>query len=509
MTFVKKPVSALACHLLLAFLGLFCLTSLPAQAQSSKPIRLTLDSAINLAMDNSYRVQQLQLGVQESKSWLRAERAGLKSRVYMNLSTPELEVISDNKWNSELRQYEIVRENTRLWQADIAIRQPVVLFGYPTNGYLSLNNRVYRYTQLSEGESVRYYNRYFIKYEQPFFQPNQLKNNIREAELNLQEEELDYRRDLVDMIGDIANDYYDLFELAYERRIYSNLVGNLEKAKSLAQQIAREDSSRSIEVSQLQVELGNAREQLSQAKSDFRLQASQIKQRLRLNENDSLQVTPTTTITQVDINEQEAIKYGRTLRPRLRDLEIQREQRELNLKETEGWNSFRLNLEATYGREMQDPRFRELWGEPTNSYTVGLNAYIPLWDWGQHDAQVQARQLSLERTKLRIEEAQSDIKSDIANAVRNLEEYQQRALNMEDNLEIARRVADTNLRRYANGEIAALDLIQSIKGQQETAMNFLNAYLGYRQALLSLQENTYYDFEKGLPLLERFQVSGI
>ena len=509
MTSTKKPACALVPPALLVFLGLFCCTALSARAQSSNPIHLTLDSAINLAMDNSYRIQQLQLGVQESKSWLRAERAGLKSRVYMNLSTPELEVVSDNKWNSNLRQYEIIRENTRLWQADVAIRQPVVLFGYPTNGYLSLNNRVYRYTQINEGESVRYYNRYFIKYEQPFFQPNQLKNNIREAELNLQEEELGYRRDLVNMIGDIANDYYDLFELAYERRIYSNLVDNLEKAKSLARQIAQEDTSRSIEVSQFQVELGNAREQLNQVKSDFRLQASQFKQRLRLDENDSLRVVPTTTITKVDINEQEAIKYGRTLRPRLRDLEIQREQRELNLKETEGWNSFRLNLEATYGREMQDPRFRQLWNQPTNSYTIGLNAYIPLWDWGQHEAQIQARQLSLKRTELRIEEAQRDIKLDIVNAVRNLEEYQQRALNMQANLEIARDVADTNLRRYANGEIAALDLIQSINGQQETALNFLNAYLGYRQAILSLQENTYYDFEKGLPLLERFQISGI
>ena len=228
----------------------------------------------------------------------------------------------------------------------------------------------------------------------------------------------------------------------------------------------------------------------------------QFKQRLRLQEDDSLHVQPEAVITPVQVSEQQAIEYGRTLRPRLRELQIQREQRQLDLKETKGRDSFHIDLEATYGREMQDPRLDELFGRPTNSYTIGLNAYIPIWDWGRRDAQVQARQICLQQTKLQIEEARRDIRSNISNAIQNLEEYQRRALNMRENLE----VAQENLRRYRSGEIAVLSLIQSINGQRETAMNFLNAYLGYRQALLSLQEETYYDFEKGTPLLDRFQL---
>ena len=56
------------------------------------------------------------------------------------------------------------------------------------------------------------------------------------------------------------------------------------------------------------------------------------------------------------------------------------------------------------------------------------------------------------------------------------------------------------------GLISALDLLQSFRRQVDTANNFLDAYLGWRRALLRIQQLTFYDFELDLPLLERFGV---
>ena len=90
----------------------------------------------------------------------------------MNFSLPQFEQISEQRWNSVLQRNEIVGENSRRWQMDFSIQQPLILMGYPTNGYLSLNNRVYRYTQIEEDEhDLTYYNRYFVQYRQPLFQP--------------------------------------------------------------------------------------------------------------------------------------------------------------------------------------------------------------------------------------------------------------------------------------------------------------------------------------------------
>ena len=160
-------------------LGVALLSAAPAEAQNARRVDLTLESAVRMTIDDSYRVRRLRLDVDRTRSLLQAQRAGLKSRVFMNFQTPEFERISENKWNSTLGRDEIVREHSQRWQMDFSIEQPVILLGYPTNGYLSLNNRIYRYRQIGDEDDISYYNRYFIGYNQPLFQPNRRPPNVR------------------------------------------------------------------------------------------------------------------------------------------------------------------------------------------------------------------------------------------------------------------------------------------------------------------------------------------
>jgi len=156
------------------------------------PVReLTLDTAVAIAMRNSYSIRKLELEIQSRLSWLKAQRAGMKSKVYADLVSPNIRNVSDYKWNSSTFRDELVRQNTMLWQGGLSVDQPVILFDYPTNGYVSLNYMLNRYQQFDEGySSTDYYNRLFLKYEQPLFVPNRLKNDIMEAELNLEESRL-------------------------------------------------------------------------------------------------------------------------------------------------------------------------------------------------------------------------------------------------------------------------------------------------------------------------------
>lgn len=477
----------------------------PAHAQS-QTVELTLDSAVDRALSNSYRVRQLELSVEQSRNWLEARQAGLKSSAELELGTPEIRSVSNREWNSDLGRYEIVRENSRQWDMNVSIRQPVILFGYPTNGYLSLNNSMYRLRQFDEtGSNMQYYNRYFVEYSQPLFQPNQLKNNLEQAEIDLQQEKLNFQDDVVDIIDDVASDYFDLYEIAYERVIYRRLANELEEAVEIAGEGARTDVD-SVAFQRLQVELGNAREQINQLRSEFRLEASGMKQRLRIPSEDSVLVDPEIDVRPTDISVEQAVQYGYSLRPRLRDLELNRRQNELDLENTRGWNSFRAELEATYGREMRNTQLGNLWNRPENSYSVGFNITVPIWDWGRRENRIQAQEIALQRSNLRIEEAQREIRNDISNAVQSLREYQDRALTMQQNLNMASSVSQSSMTRFREGEISALELIQTLNSQTDTAENLLDAYMGYRQSLIDLMGYTYYDFGNDMPVFRRFDM---
>ncbi|MFC1541388.1 TolC family protein [Candidatus Latescibacterota bacterium] len=473
---------------------------------SARNIDLTLESAVDIAMENSYRIQQLKLGIERTRYYLEARRAGLKSNVYMNLQAPELNSTSEFKWNSTLEKDELVRQNTRRWQMDLAVRQPVMLFGIPTNGYLSLNNRMYQYIQKKNGsEDVNYYNRYFIRFQQPLFQPNSLKNNIERAELDLQDEEFDYIDNLVRQVDRISDDYYELFELSYENEIYAHQVANLEKVVAILSDASGDDTESSIEMKQAQVELANVREKLQGNQSDMRLESARMIQNLRLDSQDTLIVIPQVTITPIAVDVDQAVTYGLNLRPRMQQLAINRRRNEINLENTKGNNSFRVNLEMTYGLEKQDEQYEELLNNHDTSYSASVNAYIPIWDWGERKANIEAQKISLEQTDLSIEENRNEIQSEIINAVGNLEEYQKRAMSMKENMEIALELTSLSLAQFQIRKISIQDILQIIERQQETENNFLEAYMGFRQSIMRLLVNTHYDYEKKMSLLEIFR----
>lgn len=486
---------------------LFLLAFSPLNIAGEK-IDLTLDRAVEIAMDNSYRIRQLKLGIERSRQWLRAEQAGLKSRIYMNVKAPEFRALSDYKWDSNLQKDVIVRQNTQRWWANFAIRQPVILFGYPTNGYLSLNNTLYQYNQLDGGFwDTNYYNRYFLKFEQPFFQPNRLKNDLEEAELSLEENELNFVDDQVDLIEDISRDYYELFSYSYTDIILERYINNLQRLQKIAECAEEAEDAKSIDCIQIQIELTNSIEKRAQNMSDFRLESSRVKQRLRLNETDSLVVHPDIHIKKIHVDLNEAIQYGHTLRPRMRLLDISRRKREIDLTNVKGWNAFRMNIEMTYGLEKQDESYRELWNEFDNSYSVTVNAYVPIWDWGQRQARIAAQEITIRKTELYQEEMRNRIESEIKTAYQNLQEYQKRALNMQNNMLMAEEITALSMEEYRKGDISLQDMLQTLTRQKETEENFLEAYLGYRRSLIGLTIETYYDYENNMALLDKFRSS--
>jgi outer membrane protein TolC len=481
-----------------------------SSAEAAQVIELTLERMVELGLRDSYRVRRLQLDVERTRSLLRAEQASLKSRVSLDINAPEFQAISDYKWNSDLQRNELIAENTRRYQMELSVRQPVILFGYPTNGYLSVNNRVYRYNQIDGLEhDIRYYNRYFVGYNQPLFQPNRMKNDLERAQLDLDSSELDYQEDVVGMIDDLAGDYYELLEDAYRRDLSAELVADLEGAAEAARQVVAANQARSIEVDQLEVALANARQSLSEAESNFRLQTEDIKQRLRLSPADEIAVEASLETTPVSVDVDGAIELARTLAPRMRQLGINLRGSEIRLEETKGRDAFRMNLGLTYGREVQDPRFRNLWQEPRNSYTVEVNATVPIWDWGARGHRIQAEEFNLERSRLSIEEAETEIESNVRSQVRSLEEYRVRLVSMQNTLELARRNTVSTLDGYRAGNVSLVDLLQTIDREASTARNYLSAFMGYQRTLLRLKEMTYYDFEYDMPVVDRFRIEPI
>ena len=225
------------------------------------------------------------------------------------------------------------------------------------------------------------------------------------------------------------------------------------------------------------MELTNAREQMLKTHAEIRQESARIKQRLQLTPEDSVYLVPEVKITPIAIDVEKAVEYGYAMRPVLRKLAIDRRKNEIDLNNSTGWDAFHVNLEMN----------------------------VPIWDWGRSKARTDGYRVTLKRTELYIEERRSQIRSDIINAAANLDDYQQRALNMQKSLELVQQISDVGMKQYQEGTISLHDLLQMINRQKETELNFLQVYLGYRRSLLSLMIETYYDFESRISLIDKFR----
>lgn len=473
-------------------------------------IDLTLDRMVELTMANSFRIQRVNLDLQRTRYNLQAEQARLKSRVDLRMQVPTVNVQSDNQFDAALGRNVIVRENSQRWQADLSISQPVVLFGYPTGGELSINSRLFQDKQVDGDGDVfnTYYNRYFIQYEHQLFQPNELKNDLEQAQLSVEENELEYKGDVISAINGVAYTYLGIFDQAYSIQIQEAYIGRLEAALGLAEDLAGAEPGRESDVEQLTIELANAEQDLLRTRGEFRRRAVEIKQDLRLSPEDSIIISnPEIRITPVDFDTELAIERARTLTPRLRNIAIQYRRSEIGLEELEGRNGFRLDLELTYGREVRDRVWDNLFGEPEDSYSVQVNANLPIWDWGEREAREQSRRIGLQQTRLRMEEEQFEINADIANQITVQQENEDRVMSMTNNADLASRSTDRALERYGAGESGILELLQVIIREQDTQENMLNAYLAWERGLINLRGATWWDWEANLPALEAFGVT--
>ena len=473
-------------------------------------IDLTLEKAVDIAMKNSYGIKMLEMRLKSSTMGLKAEQNSLKTQVFMNFVAPNLQNISENRWNSEYERDEIVRLNTSLWQSEVSVKQPLIFFGYPTDGSLSLNYKLYQYSQTNDfGDSqTDFYNRLYLKFEQPFFLPNHMKNKLEEAELSLKDNKLSFDEDKMSILKDISLDYYELFKISFSENIYKERIKQLNRIYRIAQSIFTSDSAYRIDVNQIMLEQNNVNEKLLNIQSSYREKVANIKQKLRLNPEDSILVEPKINLEPLKIDVEKAIGYGLKNNPVLKMLEIDKKRSEIYKEYVKGDNTFHMTLMATYGLEKKQGEFQSLWEKFYNSNSITLNAYLPIWDGGERDYRLKAEDLKINQNELRIVEKEEEVITNIRSNFSSMNDYYNRSVSMQHSIELARKIALEKINQYSKKSVTLNNLLKTIDQVSDTKENFIGVYTQYVKALLNLKSETYYDFRNQLLLIDNFENEG-
>ena len=470
----------------------YCLISPGAMAQRT----LTLSEAIQIAQTSSPSIKKSMLNLYGNQRSLDAQRAALKSR--FSLDVTPFDYNRTRSFNDLFSRWNTNEDYNSF--ANFSVSQPIVA----TDGTISLINRFGYRDNYSEFQDVRtktYSNNLYLQIDQPIFTYNRTKLQLRELELNLENAKISNALQLLSLEQNVTQSFYAFYQrqnnLEIARDEYENqkISYEITKNKVDADLLAQEElyqAELNLATSRSTVE--NNQVLLNNAADDFKLLLG-----VDLKEDLAVEVDINFVTREVDLNK--AIAFGLENRMELRQRAIEIERSQFELIRTKALNEFKGAISLSLGVFGDNEQAPDVYEVPTMNPRVAISFSIPIFDWGENKARMDAANANQEINKIDLEVEKNNIMIDIRKAYRNLQNLENQILIAEQNVKNAELTYDINLERYKNGDLTSIDLNRFQSQLSEKKSTLADALINYKIELLNLKILSLYDFENQQPVI--------
>lgn len=457
---------------------------------------LSLDEAIQIAQSSSPSIKKSTLNLFANQRSLDAQRAALKSRFALDI-TP-FDYNRNRSFNDLFSQWNTNEDYNSF--ANFSVSQPIAA----TDGTLSLVNRLGYRDNYSEFQDIRtktFSNNLYLQLDQPIFTYNRNKLQSKELELNLENAQISNGLQLLTLEQNVTRSFYTFYQRQNELEIAQDEYENQQISYEITVNKVDADLLAMEELYQAELNLATSKSilennqvLLNNAADDFKLLLG-----LDLEEELAVAVDINFITREVDLNK--AIQYGLAHRTELRQRAIDIERSQFELIRTRALNEFKGAVSLSLGVFGDNEQAPEIYETPTMNPMVAISFNIPIWDWGENKARMDAANATLEINKIDLEVEKNNIIIDIRKVYRNLQNLENQIEIAEQNVKNAQLTYEINLERYKNGDLTSIDLdrFQSQLSEKKSAL--ASALINYRIELLNLKILSLYDFENQEPVI--------
>ena len=460
-------------------------------------INLTLESAVEYAMQKSPDIQKTKLDLERNRELLKAQQAATKSHFSLTLNPFAYE--SDLSFNRFISSWS--SSESKESRATFTISQPIEW----TGGTLSLINRLLWQNSYSDYQNVRnkqYSNDIYINFNQPIFTYNTIKLEIKELELNLEKTQLTYTIQELQIERLVAQTFFKTYENKLNLVIAEEELKNQEISYDIIMKKVEADITAREELYQAELNLLSARSNVQNAIVTLENSYDELKQLIGLPLQQDVSIYADTSVVIVDIDLDKAIGSGVKNRKELRQNQIDIENAQIDLVRTSAQNEYKGTLNLTYGLTGTDELLNDIYRKPAKNQQVGISLEIPLWDWGEKKSRIRASNATIKRQKLTYDEEVKNINIEIRKTYRQLKNLELQIEIARQNVRNAQLTYEINLERYNYGDLTSMDLslYQSQLSQKKSQL--VSVMVSYKLALLDLKIESLWDFETGKPVLK-------
>lgn len=477
----------------LTILALLLFTSiLGANAQEA----LTLDKALKIAETGSPDIQQSLLNLERFQKTLEAQRAALKSR--FSLDVNPVTYNQSRRFDNRVSQW-YTNENFET-SALFRIAQPIL----PTDGTISLTNEfgwASSNSSASATESKVFYNNLYLNLNQPLFTYNRLKLELKELELNLENANISYAIQRLNLERNVTQFFYNVYMAQMNLTIAKEELENTQKSYDIIKNKVDAGLAAKEELYQAELNLATSKSGLQNSQVTFENAKDQLKLYLGMDLFDDILILADVAANPIPVDLDKAIDNGLNSRLELRQREIDVESSQFDMIRTRSQNEFRGDMNLRLGITGDNEKLGQVFDAPTNSPSIALSFNIPLFDWGEKKARIAAQEAAIQSQQLNLDEQKKQIIIDIRQVYRNLQNQINQIEIAKQNEINAQLTYEINLERYENGDLTGMDLNLFQTQLSEQKISYQQALINYKIELLNLKIQTLYDFERNQEIL--------
>ncbi len=474
-------------------LFLFFQLLLPANAQQI----LTLESAMDIARNNSPDIIRSLLNLERSQQSLKAQNAALKSKFTLNL-TP----ISYSKSRNFDDLQSIWNTNTTTQSfGTFTVAQPIL----PTDGTISLINRFGWQKNISEFrnnmESKSFSNNLYLSINQPLFTYNRTKLNLKQLELDLENAELSYAMQKLNLEKQVTQLFYNVYLAQMRLNVSQDEFANTQKSFEITQNKVTAGIAAKEELYQAELNFATSKSGVENARVTLEDTKDQFKQYIGMDIMEDMTVMSDVNFNPVVVDVNKAIQSGEKSRMEIRQREISVENSQFTLIQTKSMNEFRGDVSFSIGIIGDNEKLRDIYDTPTNQPRFSVAFNVPLWDWGEKKARIKAQEAVIETSKLTLDQQKIQIKVDIRSVYRSLQNLVNQIDIASQNEKNAQLTYEINLERYTNGDLTSMDLNLFQNQLSNKKMSYAQSLIDYKIELLNMKIQSLFDFEKNEAVL--------
>ncbi|MEL7589168.1 MAG: TolC family protein [Prolixibacteraceae bacterium] len=451
---------------------------------------LTIDKSLEIAKQNSPDIQNSLLSLERSQESLNAQKAALKSQFVLSLNPVEY---SRNRTFDDYSSNWYTNESFGSF-GTFTVSQPVL----PTNGTISLVNRFgweRNVNDVNNREDRSFVNNLYLNISQPLFTYNRLKLQLKELELDVENSNLNYAMQKLNLEKQVTQYFYNVFMAQMSLSIAEDELVNTTKSFEITKNKVDAGLAAKEELYQAELNYATARLNVQNQRVTLENYKDQFKQYIGMNITEEISVMADVQAEPVAVDLNQAIDYGLKSRMEIRQREISIENSQFALIETKGLNEFKGDVNLSIGIIGEDEKLNNIYQNPTSNPAVSVTFNVPLFDWGEKKSRIKAQQAVIKQQELNFDQQKVQIIVDIRSVYRSLQ-------NLQNQIEIARQseknaqlTYEINLERYANGDLTSMDLNLYQTQLSEKKMAYAQSLIDYKIGLLNLKIQTLYDFE--------------